>query len=255
MIQEKKISFSELKTWSECPYKHKLKYIENLEGFKGNEYTAFGTAIHHVCESLVEKKAPIDSSIEFEKKFEEELSKLDILINKDLVADMRPQGKRILPFIMPGLEKVFGSYEVISTEEELMVPIPGSERKFKGFIDLVIRTEEGKYHIIDWKTCSWGWDSRRKSDKITNYQLVLYKKFFALKHNLDLSQLETHFALLKRTAKKENVEIFKVPSGRKRVENCTKFLMNAIKNISKKMYIKNRLSCRSCNFYKTEHCN
>ena len=36
--------------------------------------------------------------------------------------------------------------------------------KLKGFIDLVIKTEDGKYHVIDWKTCSWGWDARRKSD-------------------------------------------------------------------------------------------
>ena len=32
---------------------------------------------------------------------------------------------------------------------------------FKGFIDLVVKTPDGKYHIIDWKTCSWGWDAQR----------------------------------------------------------------------------------------------
>ena len=29
-----------------------------------------------------------------------------------------------------------------------------------------------KYHI-DWKTCSWGWDSRKKSDKMIT-TLTLY---------------------------------------------------------------------------------
>ena len=49
---------------------------------------------------------------------------------------------------------------------------------FKGFIDLVLQTDDGKYHIIDWKTCSWGWKSEKKSDRLTTYQLTLYKKFF-----------------------------------------------------------------------------
>ena len=44
------ISFSAFKIWNECPHKHKLVYIDKLKGFEGNEYTAFGTALHSVCE-------------------------------------------------------------------------------------------------------------------------------------------------------------------------------------------------------------
>ena len=44
------ISFSELVTWNECPHKHKLMYLERIRKFKGNEFTAFGTSIHDVCE-------------------------------------------------------------------------------------------------------------------------------------------------------------------------------------------------------------
>ena len=46
------ISFSELKTWAECPHKHQLKYIKGINGFTGNAFTAFGTAIHSVCEFI-----------------------------------------------------------------------------------------------------------------------------------------------------------------------------------------------------------
>ena len=105
---------------------------------------------------------------------------------------------------------------------------------FKGYIDLVIKTEDGKYHVIDWKTCSWGWDREKKNSKLITYQLTLYKKFFCQKHNIDPKMVETHFALLKRTAKKDNVEFFRVTSG--------------------KFYIKNRLSCKGCDFYKTKLC-
>ena len=34
------ISYSELKIWAECPFKHKLMYIDKIKGFIGNEYTA-----------------------------------------------------------------------------------------------------------------------------------------------------------------------------------------------------------------------
>ena len=128
---------------------------------------------------------------------------------------------------------------------------------FKGFIDLVIKTKDEKYHIIDWKTCSWGWDSRKKNDKMVTYQLTLYKHFFAQKLQIDPEDVETHFALLKRTAKQNRVEFFRVTSGPKKTQNALKLLNKALYNIKNKRYIKNRLSCTAgygCKFYRTEHC-
>ena len=69
----------------------------------------------------------------------------------------------------------------------LYVPIKeytNGDYNFKGYIDLVLKTKDGKYHIIDWKSCSWGWDARRKADIMTTYQLTLYKHYFAIKHNI-----------------------------------------------------------------------
>ena len=128
------------------------------------------------------------------------------------------------------------------------------DKKFKGFVDLVIKTEDGTTHIIDWKTTGWGWKPEKKSDKMTHYQLTLYKHFFAKKHGLDPSNIETHFALLKRTAEKDQVEIFRVTSGPKKTKNALNLLHKALYNIEKKNFIKNRLSCRNCDLYKTEFC-
>ena len=44
------ISYSELKIFTECPHKWHLQYEKGLAGFTGNVYTAFGSAIHAVCE-------------------------------------------------------------------------------------------------------------------------------------------------------------------------------------------------------------
>ena len=78
--------------------------------------------------------------------------------------------------------------------------------------------------------------------------------FWGKKHNIPIDKIETHFGLLKRTAKKNNVEIFRVTSGKIKVKNALTFLEKAVINIKRKISIKNRLSCKYCDFYKTEHC-
>ena len=170
---------------------------------------------------------------------------------------MREQAKKITPFIMPALTDHFDDYEVFSTEEKLFEKINEfllDNYLFKGYIDLVLKTSDGKYHIIDWKTCSWGWDARKKTDKLITYQLTLYKKFFCQKHDIDPELVETHFALLKRTTKNNNVEVFKVSSGVKKTNNAMALLTRALANIAKNNNIKNQLSCDGCEFYKTNNC-
>ena len=50
------ISYSELKDWAHCPHYHKKSWIEKVAPFEGNEYTAFGSAIHDVCEKKLLKE-------------------------------------------------------------------------------------------------------------------------------------------------------------------------------------------------------
>ena len=196
----------------------------------------------------------IQPEIVFEKELMDLMSK-NVELNEKMTNDMLDQAKKISPQIIPQVVKSFKNYKVFSVEERLYLDIPEVEDcKFKGFIDLVLKTDDGKYHIIDWKTCSWGWDAKKRSDKYITYQLTLYKKFFCLKHGIDPKLVETHFALLKRTAKKDNVEIFRVTSGPRKMQNATNLLIRGIKTIKSKLHFKNRNSCGYCEFKNTEHC-
>ena len=252
------ISYSELKDWKFCAFYHKLTRIDKIDGFKGNAYTAFGTAMHSVCEKKLLKEEISDDF--FVKELKKNIAELDddVEVDKRLVVDMMGQGKRIIPEIQDALDDYFEEFEVLAVEMPLMESIEGEkDHSFKGYIDAVITTPDGKVHIFDWKTCSWGWDSKKKSDKMVTYQLTLYKHFFCQKMNVDPKDVETHFALLKRTAKKNHVEFFRVTSGTKKTENALKLLNTALYNIKNQRYIKNRLSCTGgygCKFYKTEHC-
>jgi len=93
------ISYSELKDWTHCPFYHKLTRVDKIDGFTGNEYTAFGSAIHSVCEKkLLEEEIKEDFFVKELKKNIAELDE-DHEVNKKLVLDMIGQGKRIIPEI------------------------------------------------------------------------------------------------------------------------------------------------------------
>ena len=248
------ISFSALKDWNFCAWYHKLTRIDDIGGFEGNAYTAFGNAIHEVCEKKLLKEEVNEDDL-FIERFEHFLGELSEEQDSKLVEEMRVQGKAILPEIEDALEDYFGEYEVLGSEIPLDEKIDGEdEYVFKGFIDGIVATPDGKVHIFDWKTCSWGWDAKRRNSPMTTYQLTLYKHYFARKMDIDPKSIETHFALLKRTSKKGRVEFFRVTSGPRKTENALKLLKKALYNIKNKRYIKNRLSCKFCAFNKTEHC-
>ena len=250
------ISYSELKDWVHCAFYHKLTRVDGIDGFTGNQYTAFGSAIHSVCEKKLLQEE-IDDNF-FVEELKKNIAALDDEIDNKIVHEMMKQGNAIIPEIEDALNDYFEEYEVLAVEMPLMEMIEGEEDyKFKGFIDAVVATPDGKVHIFDWKTCSWGWDSKKKNDKMITYQLTLYKHFFCQKMEVDPKDVETHFALLKRTAKKNRVEFFRVTSGSIKTNNALKTLNMALYNIKNKRYIKNRLSCTAgygCKFYKTEHC-
>lgn len=251
------ISFSALKIWNDCPHKYKLVYVDKLQKFKGSEHTAFGTALHEACERKV-----LDNNINeiqiFEEKFKSEVDTIfsENPLDQKIYDSMMEQGRLLAPLVLPALKQHFGEIEILSAEEDIYENIPnfGDDYKFKGFIDLVIKTSDGKIHILDYKTTSWGWEAKKKSDAMLSYQLTFYKHFYAQKHNLNPENIETHFCLLKRTAKKDNVEIFRVTSGPKKTTNAFNILNNGIHNIQKGFYPKNKLNCTYCEFKKTKEC-
>ena len=255
----KYISFSQIKNWAKCPFYHKLVSIDKIEdAFSGNIYTAFGSAMHETIEKfLLKEVAESEQYDHFTNKFKEEINSLQEQCDDKAVNTFSKQGVPIIDNYYSVLVNYFGpNFEIISCEEELFEDIKDftlDNYSFKGYIDLVVKVDD-TYHILDWKTCSWGWDFKRKTDKMNAYQLVFYKYYYAIKHDIDPKKIKCHFGLLKRTAKTKNVEIFEVSSGPKRTKNALELLSKALHNIHKKIYIKNRTSCERCEFYKTKWC-
>jgi hypothetical protein len=276
----KHISYSEWKNWHICPHYHKLTYIDKVTQFEGNIFTAFGKSLHTVCEYTLtspEKyrkagaiealvKAQFLKELEALPEGEQQRAKRDFKLKEWLVS-----GLEIVPDLYRCLTEKFGKlgedWEVLKAEEQLYVPITEfteAEKKFKGFIDLVVYSKKDeKIHLIDWKTCSWGWKREKKSDTILAYQLVFYKHFYARKYEVDPKDVDCHFVLLKRTAKAgKKAEFVRVTAAKKRTTDALNALTKALHNINKQNYIKNRTACTNCKdrfgtceFYQTEHCS
>lgn len=254
------VSFSAIKDWKFCAYYHKLTRIDKIKVFQGNIFTAFGKAIHDTCESMLlsrELQKPFEPEPFFKKCFKNELKALgDEFTEKDVLA-FEQQGVDIIPHIVPALNEYFGDFKMVSSEEEINEKLrfdTDDNYTFKGYVDCLIKTSDGKYHVIDWKSCSWGWDMRKRTDPMVTYQLTYYKHFLSEKRGLAKEDIETHFALLKRTGKKNKVEIFRVSSGEKKTNSALKLLEQSVYNIDRENYVKNRLSCSRCDFKGTEHC-
>jgi hypothetical protein len=132
----------------------------------------------------------------------------------------------------------------------------GHPHAFKGFIDCVIATPKGrkKFWILDAKTSMNGWFKDKRRDERLHRQLVLYKHYWAQKHNVPLKDIGTAFMIFKRSGKKERIEFIKISVGPKTIEKHLKVLGNALTGIKKGLAYKNRQECKFCEFANTKHC-
>ena len=47
------VSYSEIRNWKECPYRHKLIYIDKLVKDEPSPYLSYGTALHAAVEDFL----------------------------------------------------------------------------------------------------------------------------------------------------------------------------------------------------------
>lgn len=259
------ISFSELVTWMECSMRHKLKYIDNIRIEDPTEHTEFGKIIHDALQLFLStKKMPNHQTVVDEVK-----RRFDLLGNrKDLKQkDWEDQVEPILNVVPEFMDSTFPGWEYVGAEVELMEEIEGNHRKFHGYIDGIIKTPKKArknaktapqgydYHIIDWKTTSWGWGTDKKTDIKKTYQLVFYKHFWSKKLGILPSDIKCGFVLLKRTSKsKERCEYVPVSVGDITTAKALEVLHTSLNYAKKGLYTKNKDSCKFCVYKNTPHC-
>jgi hypothetical protein len=219
MSEEKKdrkrvVSFSQYSMWSSCKKKYKLQYIDKLAKSGGNIHSVFGTSMHETIQSFLKvmygesKKAALNINLDnllYENliiAFQSDQKKMDgkAPCTKEELIEFYKDGQNILHYFTGKLNKFYPKqgYELVAIEYRLEEELkPGVV--FWGFIDVVLRDKiSGKEIVIDLKTSTKGWSSYKKNDKIGSSQVLLYKKLYSEKENLELNEINVEYQILKR---------------------------------------------------------
>jgi hypothetical protein len=259
------ISFSEIKNWNECSWRHHLAYVKKIDMFVPNVHVAVGTATHNTIEHFLKTKEMKPSiAREYLEKYLEDNGANEKFV-KYSVDDEMKRIASMLNDVPTFLDENYPNWEFIAAEEQLMESVKTlmeghDEVTFKGFIDCVIAVpgkKEGtkQYHLLDWKTASRPWGKEKLRDDNVMMQLKLYKKFWSEKHKIDMKDIRCAYIVLIKTAKPgkhcQKVDVSVGDVSAKRSLDVIDNMLTAMKNGIK---IKNRMACKWCDFKGTEWC-
>lgn len=270
--------------WKACQWRWSLDYYEGRRSRVNGVYLTFGSAIHDALETLKDPKQKKarpeiqDICWVFEVKFrsglysylDEENKKLELAGRKKLTSSVIQNfvdaGNRIIKNLHHCNE--IEDAEVLFVEHPIFINIDRSDDvniKFKGFIDIVLRTKDkrGKsiIYICDYKTCSWGWGRDKRTNEDLAAQIRLYKHFFSKEFNINPNLIKCSFILCKRTPKTPEtaVEFLPISAGKKTVARAVNNINLAITGMNSGNFTKNRNECTNafgdvCPYFNTVDC-
>lgn len=265
---KKHISFSELKDWKDCSFRHKLKYVDQINLSKPNTALYFGSAIHNACENFLKTKI-MDKNICFDElklNWDQNKNNFPDIFNDKSLNEALKDASEILDDVPIFMNSEFPNWELVEAEKELYTEIKdfkikssGDDAYFKGYIDAIIKTTDDKgkelYWILDWKTSNFGWRADKKQNPDTKLQLVYYKHYWSSINNIDLKKIRCAYVILKKKfSKGKKCELFQISIGETPIKNSLEIVKNMLVTIEKGFSIKNRLSCQYCDYYMTDYC-
>ena len=266
------VSYSEVKVWKECSYRHKLAYVDKLDTYEANPYADYGTAVHNAIENYLKtKQMHIEPCLEeIKQKWIENDYEGEAYVEKmkphkwyknEPVEVWQEWAKQSLMEFPVWLQLTFPKWELVDAEHQLYEKIEGHEVSFKGFVDAMIKVTDSKgkekLWVIDWKTTGKaGWLGKKRRDFLATAQVGLYKRYIARKLDMDIKDIRCGYVFLKRGAKAPRaIDLFQVSVGPKFIERADKMVDSMVKNVQKGFAMKNYNSCRFCPFANSEHCN
>lgn len=271
--QKPHVSYSEVSTWKSCSWRHKLVYIDGLTIDEKSPYLEYGSILHDAIENFLNGNQ-IDQAITEEKIrtawSESSFDSPEFISRQTLRAKSQgwnyshdnvdawvKSAKTCLEALPVFLDSEFPGWKPVAAEHKLYEDIEGVEfGKFKGFIDSVIELPNGKHVILDWKTAGpKGWSTDKKRDFLVQAQLILYKSYWLKLTGKQSRDVKTAFVLLKRNTKpKSAIGIVEISSGPKVMQDANNIVRSMVITMQRGFAIKNRNSCKFCEFFGTSNC-
>lgn len=175
-------SFSSINTYLNiCSLQWKFRYIDRLEPESTSVPLIFGSAFHSAAEELAYARQNGDYSCatevraSFRNYWNIECQAADKLsLTQEEFDDLEKKGQDM----METLYYNWCEGNIVGIARAFSVEIPGVTKPLIGEYDLLVRDDDGKFIIIDWKTSSrkWSADKADKDLQATAYAYSWYQK-------------------------------------------------------------------------------
>ena len=160
-------SFSKLSSYHNCAYAWYLTYVLHEKG-EDNVYGVLGNSIHDCLESMCKDEMTIE---EAKEKFKQDYDMCKFL-------GMNFPTENTEKKYIYDIEHAFDFFEKPKgrLEEERYIEFEIENKKFRGYIDLIIFDDEKKtIQVLDWKSSSKFSKKDLESHKV--FQLILYSMY------------------------------------------------------------------------------
>ena len=256
---QKNVSYSQMSIFRSCPHRWKLQYKDKIKRFTSSIHTVFGTAIHEAMQEylsvMYETSASKADLLDLEANFKDyfiteynkqyKLNKSEHFSSAEQMREFYEDGTAILNWFKKKRSKYFSKrgWHLVGCEIPLVIA-PDKMRNnvlYAGFLDVVMYNEKTEmFKIIDLKTSTRGWRDQDKKNEDKQFQLLLYKQYFAEQYGIPLDKIEIEFFILKRKVldwddeklmsphQAYRVQTFAPPSGRIKLGRANKTITDFI---------------------------
>ena len=279
---EKAISYSQLSMYRSCPHKWALQYRDGHYKSESSIHMTFGTAIHETIQNyldvMYEKSGAEADRINLEEYFEERFRETylkDYKSNKNVhfsnaveMKEFFDDGVEILKYFKKKRNGYFSKrgWHLVKCELPLLIT-PNNAYKnvlYRGYLDIVLYHEPtNTIKIIDIKTSTRGWGDKDKKNEDKQFQLILYKKFFAQQYKFPVENIDIEFFIVKRKLYESEefviprIQVFKPASGKIKMSRAEKAMNEFIEDVfnnegkfKEEMFVPNpsKFNCGFCPF-------
>ena len=247
---QKNISYSQYSMWKKCPKQWALQYRDGHKIYTPSVHTVFGKALHeafqHYIEVMYTKSAAAADREDIlgllkdklREHYQDEYKKNNNQHFSDPgeLSEIYDDGVEILNYLKKNRGKYFSKrgWHLVGIETPItMPPIQYNPNVlFIGYLDIVMYNETlNKFKIIDIKTSTNGWKLNYvKNDEDKQFQLILYKKFFAEQFGVPEKNIDIEFFITRRKVytggdyPQKRFQMYEPPSGKIKIGRATKAL-------------------------------
>jgi CRISPR/Cas system-associated exonuclease Cas4 (RecB family) len=209
------ISFSQLSTYLSCSLKWAFRYHFKIEEESESVPLLFGSSFHSAAEDIANaRKNNKAMTLNEARKLFSLYWNIECKAAYKLAFKDNEEFEKLNSLGMDMIECLysnFGNEDILGVAVPFEISIPGVDKSFIGEYDLIIRNDEKRVIIVDWKTArSW---AKNKED--TDLQATAYAYSYYLKHGV-IPEVQFH------VYKKTKVPAFEIYSAYRNTDDFAK---------------------------------